>query len=153
VIREISGNILAADVEALVNPINTVGVMGAGLALQFKRKYYFEMFDDYVTACNNGTLRVGKVMVHAVGHGKYVISFPTKGDWKDPSRLEWIDQGLGDLARRITTLGIKSIAIPPLGCGLGGLSWSDVRKLIEQHLGELDVDVVLYPPKPPGGER
>src|SRR6476619_1552512 len=111
--------------------------MGAGLALQFKRKFYFEMFDDYVAACKTETLKVGKVMVHGVGHGKYVVSFSTKRDWKDPSKLEWVDLGLVDLARRITGLGIKSIAIPPLGCGLGGLDWDDVRELIEQHLGDL----------------
>lgn len=150
-IREVSGDILDADTAAVVNPVNTVGVMGAGLALQFKRKYYFEMFGDYVEACNDGTLRIGKVMVHAVGHGRYVISFPTKQDWKDPSRLEWVDRGLTDLKRRIIALGIKSIAIPPLGCGLGGLDWVEVRKLIEERLGELDIDVVLYVPKPPGG--
>lgn len=154
-IRETTGDILTADVEALVNPVNTVGVMGAGLALQFKRKYP-DMFVEYVAACRHSELKVGKLAVHflkrarGVDGPRMVISFPTKRHWQQPSKLEWIDQGLTRLRASIEALMIRSIAIPQLGCGLGGLDLADVRKLIEDRLGGLDdVDVVLYVP----GER
>ena len=146
-IRETSGDILTADVEALVNPVSTVGVMGAGLALAFKRKYP-DMYREYALGCKHDGFDVGQVMEHEVGEQpRYVISFPTKQHWRNPSKLEWINSGLIDLRRAIEDFGIKSIAIPALGCGLGGLAWKDVRKLIVQHLGDLDVDVVLYAPR------
>lgn len=146
-IRETTGDILTADVEALVNPVNTVGVMGAGLALQFKRKWP-PMFWEYKAACRRGGLRIGSVIAHPTGaNPQYIVSFPTKQHWRDPSRLEWIDQGLIGLRETVEALGMRSIAIPPLGCGLGGLDWTDVRGLIEDRLGGLDdVDVVLYVP-------
>jgi O-acetyl-ADP-ribose deacetylase (regulator of RNase III) len=144
VISEVCGDILDADTEAIVNPVNTVGVMGTGLALQFKRKYP-KMFREYLSACRRGELKVGRVLVHSVrGYPRLVVNFPTKRDWRDPSQLEWIEWGLADLQALIGELTIRSIAIPPLGCGHGGLGWSDVRKLIEQRLGDMDVDVVLY---------
>jgi O-acetyl-ADP-ribose deacetylase (regulator of RNase III) len=146
-IREAHGDILAADVEALVNPVNTVGVMGAGLALQFKRKYP-AMFREYAAVCQRGGLRPGNLTVHQVkGHPRYVINFATKRHWKPPSRLEWIEGGLVHLRQKVTVLGIRSIAVPPLGCGLGGLEWSQVRELIVTRLDLPDVDVVLYPPR------
>lgn len=146
-IRETSGDILTADVEALVNPVNTVGVMGAGLALQFKRKYP-DMFNGYVAACRRGDVRVGEVMFHYNGNNpRYIFNFPTKQRWQKPSRLEWIDSGLADMSKTMLYLKIESIAIPPLGCGLGGLNWGDVRQLINGHLGGFDVDVVLYAPQ------
>lgn len=150
-IREVSGDILDAKTEAIVNPVNTVGVMGAGLAAQIKHTFP-GVFREYVKYCRSGELRTGIVIAHPTGtNPKYIVSFPTKQDWRNPSRLEWVDQGLIGLREMIEALEISSIAIPPLGCGLGGLDWVEVRKLIEERLGELDVDVVLYPPKPPGG--
>jgi O-acetyl-ADP-ribose deacetylase (regulator of RNase III) len=150
VIRETTGDILTADVEALVNPVNTVGVMGAGLALQFKRKYP-AMFREYEQACRWGEVEIGHVMTyHNAGRWpNYVINFPTKRHWSQPSKLEWIDSGLVSLRDVIGGLRIRSIAIPPLGCGLGGLAWPDVRGLIVERLGglDVDVDVVLYVPK------
>lgn len=146
-IRETTGDILTAQVEALVNPVNTVGVMGAGLAKQF-RLAYPEMFADYRVACDRRRLNIGRVMVHDVrDRPRYVISFPTKRHWRGASQLGWVDRGLIDLRRTIVALDIRSIAIPPLGCGLGGLHWVDVQELIDQQLGYLtDVDVVLYAP-------
>lgn len=152
-IRETTGDILTANVEALVNPVNTKGVMGAGLALQFKRKYP-DVYQEYRVACRQRALDVGYIKVHQLKRApgvirpRIVVSFPTKRHWQKPSRLEWIDQGLVRLRGTVETLIIRSIAIPPLGCGLGGLQWADVRELIVERLGGLDgVDVVLYVPK------
>ncbi|WP_306204190.1 type II toxin-antitoxin system antitoxin DNA ADP-ribosyl glycohydrolase DarG [Actinoplanes sp. RD1] len=148
-INSAEGDLLAADVEALVNTVNCVGVMGKGLALQFKRRYP-GVFRKYEQACRNGDVRTGHMHVVVTDelHGpRYVINFPTKKHWRSPSRLEYIDQGLTDLVRTIRELGITSIAIPPLGAGNGGLHWPDVAALIERHLGALpDVDVQLFAP-------
>jgi O-acetyl-ADP-ribose deacetylase (regulator of RNase III) len=153
VIRETAGDILEADVEALVNPVNTVGVMGAGLALQFRRKYP-DMFRQYIEVCRRGKMGIGQVMFYYNGtNPRYIILFPTKRDWRDKSELEWIDQGLVGLREMIETLQIRSTAIPPLGCGLGGLAWADVRGLIVERLGGLDVDVALYGPDTRGEAR
>lgn len=146
-IREVHGDILTADAEALVNPVNTEGVAGAGLALQFRRKYPV-MYREYVRACQPGRMHTGRVICHTIAPPhRFVISFPTKQAWRQPSKLEWIDEGLTDLALVIDYLSIRSIAIPPLGCGLGGLQWADVRELFEQRLGDLEVDVMLYAPE------
>jgi O-acetyl-ADP-ribose deacetylase (regulator of RNase III) len=144
-IRETTGDILLTDAEALVNPVNTVGVMGAGLAAQVKHTFPV-IFREYKDACQRGGLRIGFVIAHPTGtHPRYIISFPTKQHWRDPSKLEWIDRGLMSLRQTVEELNIRSVAIPPLGCGLGGLAWPDVRELIDKRLGELvDVDVVLY---------
>lgn len=144
------GNLLAAEVDALVNAVNTVGVMGKGIALQFKRAYP-ENFESYARACKTGEVQSGSMYVHDCGtpaNPRYVINFPTKRHWRSPSRLEDVRQGLQDLRRVITELRIRSIAIPSLGCGNGGLSWDDVHPLIVAALGDLsDVVVRVYPPQ------
>lgn len=148
-IREAEGNLLTADVDALVNTVNTVGVMGKGIALQFKRAYP-EMFKAYARAAKAGEVIPGRMFVwdtESMTGPKLVINFPTKRHWRSPSRIGDIQVGLDDLARVVRESGIKSIALPPLGCGNGGLAWSDVRPLIVEALGHLPVDVVLYPPK------
>lgn len=156
-IIEAAGNLLDADVDALVNTVNTVGVMGKGLALQFRRAYP-AMFDDYQRAAAEGRLRLGQMHVWrtgAVTGPAYVINFPTKGHWRSRSKIEDIDQGLADLARVIRDLGVDSIAVPPLGCGNGGLDWADVEPRIHTALAGLDdVRVLLYPPgrTPPAAE-
>ncbi len=127
-----TGDILAADAEALVNTVNCVGVMGRGIALQFK-KAFKENFNAYAAACAEGQVRPGKMFVvdtHRLTGPRWIINFPTKRHWRAGSRLEDIDSGLDDLVRVIEERGIRSIAIPPLGCGLGGLNWSDVRPRI-----------------------
>ena len=147
-IREARGDLLVADVDALVNPVNTVGVMGKGLALQFKRAYP-QMFTDYARAAAAGELTVGRMHVWAIRAAagpRFIVNFPTKRHWRGRSRLEDIAAGLEGLAQVIEQHGITSIAVPPLGCGLGGLDWPVVRPLIEAALGDLDCVVQLYPP-------
>lgn len=142
------GNLLHADVDALVNTVNTVGVMGKGIALQFKRAYP-SMFADYETAAAHHEIRLGKMHVWETGqmNPRYIINFPTKRHWRAGSRLRDIQAGLTDLIRVVRDLGITSIAVPPLGCGNGGLRWDDVEPLISSAFDAVpDVHVVLYPP-------
>jgi O-acetyl-ADP-ribose deacetylase (regulator of RNase III) len=143
-----AGNLLEAPVEALVNTVNTMGVMGKGIALQFKNAFP-ENFKAYSDVVKSGTFHLGKVFVvpvKTVGTAKYVINFPTKAHWRFPSRIEWIQAGLKDLHAKILEYGIRSIALPPLGCGNGGLDWDKVRPIIESELGDLEADVIIYEP-------
>jgi O-acetyl-ADP-ribose deacetylase (regulator of RNase III) len=143
-----TGNILDAGTQALVNTVNTVGVMGKGIALQFKNEFP-ENFAAYMQAVKREELKVGTVQVVPVkstGGVEYVVNFPTKAHWRFPSRLEWIKTGLEDLKKKIAEYKIKSIAIPPLGCGNGGLNWKDVEPLIRETLNDVDADIVLYLP-------
>ncbi len=146
------GNILCADVEAIVNPVNCVGVMGRGLAAQFKRAYPAN-FTSYELACKRGEVAPGKMHVFATGqltNPRYIVNFPTKRHWRDQSRIEDIEAGLTALVTEVSARGITSIAIPPLGCGLGGLDWSDVRPLIEQACARMpDVRTVMFEPGEP----
>ncbi len=148
-ITESSGNLLEADADALVNTVNTVGVMGKGLALQFRRAYP-EMFRDYARAAKAGEVRLGSMHVWPTDQltgPRYVINFPTKGHWKSPSRLADVASGLDDLVAVIRALDLGSVALPPLGCGNGGLDWAVVAPLIRARLGDLkDVDIRLFPP-------
>lgn len=142
-------NIFTADAEALVNTVNCVGVMGRGIALQF-RKAFPENFTAYKAACDHGEVRPGKLFIHSLGqltNPRYIINFPTKDHWRGNSRIEYIDSGLKAMVEAIRQLDVHSIAIPPLGCGLGGLAWADVRPRIEQALQGLpDVHVLVYEP-------
>lgn len=148
-IRYTQGNLLDAEAEALVNTVNTVGVMGKGIALMFKERFP-DIFKAYKTACERGELETGNVFLTPTGElqgARWVIHFPTKQHWRPPSKIEWIDAGLADLKRVIVREGIRSIAIPPLGSGNGKLDWADVRPLIERHLSDLaDVEVIVYEP-------
>ncbi|MGH9198835.1 MAG: type II toxin-antitoxin system antitoxin DNA ADP-ribosyl glycohydrolase DarG, partial [Acidimicrobiia bacterium] len=141
------GDLLKADADALVNTVNTVGVMGKGVALQF-RQAFPRNYEAYRRACERGSVEIGRMFVFDAGQlvrPRYIVNFPTKKHWKSKSRLEDIEAGLVDLVRVIEELDIKSIAVPPLGAGSGGLNWSDVRPRIEEALGGLsDVDVLLY---------
>jgi O-acetyl-ADP-ribose deacetylase (regulator of RNase III) len=144
------GNLLAAPTEALVNTVNTVGVMGRGIALQFKQAYP-AMFHAYERACKTGQVKLRKMHVYDLGGlgggPRWIINFPTKGHWRSGSRMGDIEAGLQDLAATIRRLEIHSIAIPPLGCGNGGLDWNDVRPRIEASLACLkDVRVLLFAP-------
>jgi O-acetyl-ADP-ribose deacetylase (regulator of RNase III) len=144
------GDLLKADVEALVNTVNCVGAMGKGIALQF-RQAYPEIFAEYARACRNGEVKLGQMFTVSTGKltdPHYIINFPTKNHWREPSRIDDIRTGLIDLVAEIKRLEIRSIAIPPLGCGNGGLRWSDVRPLIEQALAEVpDIHVLLFAPQ------
>ena len=144
-----SGDILAADVEALVNTVNCVGIMGRGIALQF-RKAFPDNFKAYEAVCKRHELQPGRMFVFETGgltNPRYIINFPTKRHWKGKSQLADIESGLKALVTEVRRLGIRSIAIPPLGCGQWGLDWAEVRPRIEQALtAEPDVKVLLYSP-------
>jgi O-acetyl-ADP-ribose deacetylase (regulator of RNase III) len=137
------------DVDAVVNTVNCVGVMGKGIALQFKNKWPGN-FDAYQSACKAGKVRPGKMMVFDAGayaQPHFIINFPTKDHWRGNSNLAFIQDGLQDLVAQVRALDIRSIAIPPLGCGNGGLDWQDVKPLIEAAFATLaDVDVRLFEP-------
>lgn len=149
-IKIASGNLLTQDVDALVNTVNTQGVMGKGIALQFKRAWP-AMFKEYAAACRRGEVTPGRMHVWATGAltgPRYIINFPTKRHWRSPSNLADIDAGLVDLARAIRELEIKSIAVPPLGCGNGGLDWREVEPRIVRALAPFAdrVDVRIFAP-------
>src|SRR5262249_48475695 len=135
-IRFTQGNLLDAQVEALVNTVNTVGVMGKGVALMF-REAFPENYKQYEAACKRGEVVIGKMFVtenHALTGPRYIINFPTKKHWIHPSHMEWIHAGLENLVEVLRQKGIRSVALPPLGCGNGGLPWPSVRNEIEQAL-------------------
>jgi len=145
-----SGDILNDESEALVNTVNCVGVMGRGIALQFK-KAWPENFKAYEAACKREEVRPGRMFVYETGRltpPRYIINFPTKRHWRGKSRIEDVEAGLSALADIIRQRDIRSIALPPLGSGLGGLDWADVRARIERILANLsDVRVRVYEPK------
>lgn len=148
-IRYAQGNLLDAEVEAVVNTVNTVGVMGKGIALMFKEAFP-DNFRQYEAACKAKAVQVGRMFVterRGLIGPTWIINFPTKKHWRQPSKLEWIVDGLKDLRVFIEQKAIKSIAIPPLGSGNGGLTWSRVRQTIEKELAGLEgVNVVVYEP-------
>jgi O-acetyl-ADP-ribose deacetylase (regulator of RNase III) len=149
-IKPSKGNLLLADADILVNTVNTHGVMGKGIALQF-RNAYPDVYKSYAAACAEGAVRLGQMDVHDLGSiaggPRWIVNFPTKGHWRSKSKLSDIRAGLEDLVRVVQRLGAKSVAVPPLGCGNGGLHWSDVRPMIEKAFSALpEVDVLLYPP-------
>ncbi|SEO34751.1 macro domain-containing protein [Mucilaginibacter sp. AW1-7] len=145
----LKGNLLDAKAQALVNTVNTVGVMGKGIALQFKEAFP-ENFRQYAAACKHKQLRTGDLLVvkeHTIEGDKFIINFPTKTEWFLKSKYEYIEQGLQKLVQVIEENQIDSIAIPPLGCGNGGLKWEKVRPMIEKHLGQLkNVDIQVFEP-------
>jgi O-acetyl-ADP-ribose deacetylase (regulator of RNase III) len=155
-IELVQGDIFQSGGEAIVNPVNCVGVMGKGLALHFKKKYP-ENFEAYRLACAAGEVQPGRMFIHATGltqPPRYIVNFPTKRHWREGSRYEDIKAGLTSLAEDVRRLGIGSLALPPLGCGLGGLDWAKVRPMIEAAFAEMpSVRVLLYEPTEGGGSR
>lgn len=147
-IRFTQGNLLESQAEALVNTVNTVGVMGKGIALMFKERFSAN-FVAYAAACKAKQVQTGKMFVtevHELGGPRWIVNFPTKRHWKAPSELAWVKDGLQDLRRFLLANEVKSIAIPPLGAGNGGLDWSEVREQITQALEDLDVEIFVYEP-------
>lgn len=148
-IRISKGNLIETKAEALVNTVNCVGYMGKGIALQFK-KAFPENFEAYEKACKAGKVQPGKMLVFETDSmidPKYIINFPTKRHWRESSRIEDIEAGLKALIGEIRKRHIKSVAVPPLGCGLGKLDWRDVRPMIEGAFAELpEVQVYLFEP-------
>ncbi|MBL7139258.1 MAG: macro domain-containing protein [Bacteroidales bacterium] len=143
-----TGNLLDSDAEALVNTVNTVGIMGKGIALQF-REAFPENYKQYKKAVEANEITIGHVFVtqlSTIEGIRYIINFPTKTHWKSPSRIEYIREGLQDLKKVINSLSIRSIALPPLGCGNGGLDWTLVKKEIEASLSDINADIFVYEP-------
>jgi len=139
-----TGNLLESKAEALVNPVNIIGVAGAGLALAFKKRFPGN-HQAYVQACIVGKLKPGVVFCH-FEQEKWIMNFPTKVHWKNPSRIGYITEGLPNLIIQLERRNIKSVAIPAIGCGLGGLKWSAVKPAIENAFKSSDIEVHLYPP-------
>ncbi len=148
-IKYITGDILESSADALINTVNTVGVMGKGIALQFKNAFHSN-YKAYIEACRRNEIEIGKVFIYKDSNlntgSKYIINFPTKKDWRKPSEYSFIDSGLDDLVRVLKEYKIKSVAMPPLGAGNGGLEWEKVKKIIEKKLSNLDVEIVVYEP-------
>lgn len=140
------GDMFASETEALVNTVNCVGVMGKGIAFEVRRRFP-EIFPLYRRDCLLGRVRPGEILGYRTKSGKIIVNFPTKDDWRHPSRIEWIREGLQNLVDFVRYHQINSIAIPPLGCGNGGLRWADVRPLVEEALRGLEgVRVEVYEP-------
>jgi O-acetyl-ADP-ribose deacetylase (regulator of RNase III) len=148
-IEETSGDIFSAKVDALINAVNTVGVMGKGLALAFKKKFP-DNFTAYQRACKAGDVKIGTVFMFDRSHGvpRWIINFPTKRHWREASKLDDIRSGLVDLLEQIQKNNISAVAMPALGCGLGGLDWGEVRPLILEACGRLPtVRFLLFAPQ------
>lgn len=149
-IEFVKGDLLEADVDALVNAVNTEGVMGKGIALQFKKRFP-DMFEAYRRACKSGQLRPGMMHVFELNDSaspRFIINFPTKRNWRDSSRLADIEAGLAALVEEVQQRGIRSIAVPPLGCGNGGLDWQNVLPRIKTALEPLvNVRVLVFTPE------
>lgn len=145
-----TGDLLNEQTDAIVNTVNCVGIMGKGIALQFKKRWP-ENFSLYELACKRNEVVPGKMFIFTTGtfsNPKFIINFPTKRHWKGKSRIEDIKSGLVDLVQIIKKLEIKSISLPPLGCGLGGLDWDEVKPIIENAFSSVpEVECVVYLPK------
>lgn len=143
------GNLLDADVEAIVNTVNTVGVMGKGIALMFKERFPKNML-EYSKACKAKEVQTGQMFVTQTNElmgPQWIVNFPTKQHWRANSKMEWITSGLNDLKRFIVENEVRSIALPPLGAGNGKLEWADVKPKIEATLGDLtDVEILIFEP-------
>jgi O-acetyl-ADP-ribose deacetylase (regulator of RNase III) len=143
------GNLLDADVDAVVNTVNTVGVMGKGIALMFKERFPANM-SAYARACKAGEVQIGHMFITETDElmgPRWIVNFPTKQHWRAKSQMQWIVEGLVDLRRFVEEHQVRSIAIPPLGAGNGGLNWVDVKPHIEQALGDLGgVEIIVYEP-------
>jgi len=136
-------NIFNSKSMSLVNTVNCVGVMGAGLAKEFKLRFP-EMFKDYVKKCNANEIRIGKLDICKINNQKIIINFPTKDHWKYPSKINYIKKGLDHFVQNYKSWNITSIAFPQLGCGKGGLKWNNVKYLMEEYLINLDITIEIY---------
>ena len=145
----VQGNIFDSGADAIVNTVNTQGVMGKGIALQFKKRFPHN-FVVYSQACKNQAIGIGKLLfvqdTNLLGGQTWVINFPTKTTWRKPSEYSYIEQGLADLVKQLPNYPIRSVAIPPLGCGNGGLEWPIVKQMIKKQLAGIGVDVIVYEP-------
>lgn len=143
-----TGNMFDCEAEAIVNTVNTVGVMGKGVALQFKERFPVN-YSLYEAACKNGEVQIGKMFItstNSLMNPKWIINFPTKKHWMHKSNYAYIENGLDDLLEQINILNIQSIALPPLGAGQGGLKWEKVKQIIINKLGSLKIDITIFEP-------
>jgi O-acetyl-ADP-ribose deacetylase (regulator of RNase III) len=146
-ITYVSGDLLQSDAQVLVNPVNCVGVMGTGLAKAFA-DHFPSILPPYRAACRDGRLRPGDVQLLTLPDRRVIANLPTKDDWRHPSRLEWVAAGLATLRSKMTARGLTSVAIPPLGAGLGGLAWPDVSAAIDAEFGaDPTVHAQVYRPQ------
>jgi O-acetyl-ADP-ribose deacetylase (regulator of RNase III) len=145
----VSSSLFESPAQTLVNTVNTVGVMGKGIAAEFKKRYP-DMFRRYRTYCKEGELDIGKLYLYRTAN-KWVLNFPTKKHWRHPSKLEYIEQGLAKFVDSYDQYGIKSISFPQLGTGNGGLPWETVRPIMERHLAPLPLPVYIHTASPPPG--
>jgi O-acetyl-ADP-ribose deacetylase (regulator of RNase III) len=139
------GDLLGSRMQTLINTVNCVGIMGKGIAFAFKQRYP-EMFEDYKKRCQLREVQLGKPYLYKVNEQRWIINFPTKNHWKQKSQLQDIEVGLKYLAERAFAWGITSLAVPPLGCGNGGLNWDHVQPLIEKYLSPLNIPLEVYCP-------
>ena len=141
-IKYIEGDIFKSPAQVIVNTVNTVGVMGKGLALSFKQRYP-EMFKQYKNVCEKNLFAIGKLMlVYEADH--WILLFPTKESWRNPSKIEYIEKGLAKFVKSYAEKNITSIAFPRLGCGNGELDWNDVKPIMERYLKDLPIDIYIY---------
>jgi len=143
-IRFVTGDLFASGAQTLTNTVNCVGVMGKGVALEFRR-HFPPMYEDYCRRARAGLVLPGQPYLYTESN-PWVLNFPTKRHWRDKARLTDIEDGLRFLREHYREWGIESLALPPLGCGLGGLYWSQVKPLIQQHLGDLEIQVTVFEP-------
>ena len=141
-IRYIEGDIFKSPAQVIVNTVNTVGVMGKGIALEFKKRYP-DMFQAYRDICDRRKLKIGSLMLY-YEPDHWVLLFPTKENWRNPSRMEFIEAGLAKFCRTYAEKGITSVAFPKLGCGNGELNWSEVQPVMEKYLKDLPIDIYIY---------
>lgn len=139
------GNLFDSKAQTLVNAVNCVGVMGAGIALEFKRRFP-SMFEDYRARCRRGEVRLGKPYLFRPARPPWVLNFPTKGHWRDASQLADVVAGLEAVEARYKDWGLESLAVPALGCGMGQLEWRDVGPLLYRYLSRLGISVELFAP-------
>lgn len=145
----VRGNLFESSSQTLTNTVNTVGVMGAGIAKQFKVRFPL-MFEDYKCRCDSGQVRIGQPYLWRPANTdtKAVLNFPTKESWRGKSQLKWIEDGLAYLLIHYREWGIESLALPALGCSNGGLEWSHVKPVMERYLTQMDIPVQVYEPMP-----
>ena len=145
IINKVHGNILESDIQSITVPVNTIGILGKGLALQFKQKYP-DLLEPYRNACFNNTFNEHGLFVYTHSEKRKIICLPTKKEWWNPSTIKYVTRCLQYLSRDYKLYGITEIAIPPIGCGLGGLDWNIVEKIIYDLLDPIDLKVTIYLP-------
>lgn len=145
-LKYVTGNMFDVDVDIRINTINCVGAMGKGVALQFKRMYP-KLYSDYRVECRRGRITTGKMYIWRGANNVHVVNFPTKDDWHKKSEYSFIEGGLVALRNYLRTLGQVSVAMPPIGCGNGGLSWDRIKRMINKHLSGLEATIYVFEPK------